>query len=363
MKYLNISKGAFVVQKVDGKGMDVARKESAKLNVQLLADPNIDGKDISTFFNVDETKSWVPYAIKSLRYAYAVEHGMLDYLSSLKKSDASRKGISILWNYLYKLTNNTFFVSDAIARDNALFKYFIENKNITARLSYEEPKKGLPEYTDEMKIKESVYKKIYDEDADKSVFHVALYAELLNRLLVLKSTIEYTLVGREKGETAIDDFISQLEEAGLSQNIKNAANIFKEQSYCYLYPQFWQIFIYLFGGFIMEEKEDTEKQLLSEITSIPIEEIDNALSAFDVLFPLTNCNWIVKVNSYSKIKHMILFPLPLRGIGVNFRRWLYVKDEEPTLENLYKQFSGRFTALDLTRWNNNSCMFLSKYEV
>ena len=98
---------------------------------------------------------------------------------------------------------------------------------------------------------------------------------------------------------------------------------FREQTYFYLYSYIWQFFIFLFGGFLLEDKKEDEYNLLAEISGIPIGEIDNALSAFDVLFPIEG-GWMRKID-HTSIKLLKFMPSPFCGIGVNLRKEVYCK--------------------------------------
>ena len=106
-------------------------------------------------------------------------------------------------------------------------------------------------------------------------------------------------------------------------------NKLKSHKYFYLYPVFWQWFLWLFGGFYVEELKAEEFQLLSKKTGIPIDEIENALSAFDIIFP-TKDGWFVSV---SKFKTLKLFPVCFTGFGILYRVSMY---EELFLKNYCK---------------------------
>ena len=122
----------------------------------------------------------------------------------------------------------------------------------------------------------------------------------------------------------------------------------------YLYPYFWQVFIFLFGGFILEDKKKEEYQLLSEISGIPEKEIDNAFSVFDILFPIEG-GWMKKVNLTS-IKLLKFMPSPFCGIGVNLRKDIYCKRK--TLDELKEIFAEGYTFNDMIRYNNLAYEYL-----
>jgi len=66
-----------------------------------------------------------------------------------------------------------------------------------------------------------------------------------------------------------------------------------KHKYFYLYPIFWQWFLWGFGGFIMLDKKEEELKLLSNKTGIPVDEVENALKVYNILFPTKNNNWFV----------------------------------------------------------------------
>jgi len=94
--------------------------------------------------------------------------------------------------------------------------------------------------------------------------------------------------------------------------------------------------------------------MLSELTKIPIDEIPNALMAFDILFPLeTNNSWFLRTNS--NIKLLKFIPPQLCGVGANFRRIIYRQDDKNvTYDDLKQQcnFRSSRTLQDLIKYNN-----------
>ena len=150
-----------------------------------------------------------------------------------------------------------------------------------------------------------------------------------------------------------------IERLGLPNNIKDGIIALQSNhKYYYLYPHFWQIFIYVFGGFILEEKKEQEYKMLSELTRIPVDEIPNALMAFDTLFPIEGSSWLLTTNS--NITILRFMPLQLSGVGANFRRIIYGADDKHlSYEDLGKQFKSKYTLIDLIKYNNLLVEYLS----
>ena len=370
MRFLDIPKGTFIVQETD-KSFDVSRDMAAKLDIALLSDLNLDAKEITAHLGCRVSEPWFGKAVTALRYAYAVEHEMIDANTKEKNNiyktikAAKSKGdpepihkecYRRLSDYISDMTNNTFFERDAVNRVNKLFGLFCDNHNFTARMANEVEGSGFPDDSQGVLIPRDEYHKLHN-DPDRNVLQLALYAELINRLLVLKCAVEYALSSDKVYDNSIEEFLAKLSEASLGSNIRTAAAIFAGQPYSHLYPYFWQIFIYLFGGFILKDKKTEEYALLSQITGIPETHLDEAFNSFDCLFPLPKGGWLISPSQYSNIIEMKLFPLPMRGAGANFRRWIYTSDG--TYDTLSKSLTGRYTAHNLSIYNNAACSYLS----
>ena len=52
-----------------------------------------------------------------------------------------------------------------------------------------------------------------------------------------------------------------------------------------MFPLFWQVFLWSWGGFLLTDCVDEQYEKLSQETGVPIAEIPLALQAFDKLFP------------------------------------------------------------------------------
>jgi hypothetical protein len=112
--------------------------------------------------------------------------------------------------------------------------------------------------------------------------------------------------------------------------------------------------LYYFGGFILKDYQEQEYKLLSEKTGIPVDEIPNAFSAYQILFPL-EAGWMMDLPK-SNISCLRMFSVPFMGIGANVRRVSY------TGAGSYKDLAltGLHTADDLIKWNNLTVELLSE---
>lgn len=357
LDYLSFGKASFVVQNPDSN-QDVYNKIASMLNISLIVTEKADGKldysQIQKLYAINHTQHEKAY-VENLRFSYALERKLIDDIYAMAKSNKNIEGYQVLKKYLFDLCDNTFFESLPIDRVSKTFKLFIEHRHITARLDNES--EGTPYSsisTETAEITRNSFNKLFYDHKDRNKLYGALYVEMLNRLYVLKHCVE-DLLQPEEGK-AIPQFLINLNHSCLPSNIKEALVKIKKHPYFYLYPYFWQIFIFLFGGFILKDKMNDEYHLLTEITGVPESEIDNALSAFDVLFPIDG-GWMKDVD-HTSIKLLKFMPSPFCGIGVNLRKEIYCKGKK--LEELKTIFTFQYTYNDMIRYNNLAYEYLKK---
>src|SRR5258708_4961052 len=84
-----------------------------------------------------------------------------------------------------------------------------------------------------------------------------------------------------------------------------------------LFPVFWQVILWSWGGFFLKDRLEEEYALLESETGVPMDEIPLALSAFDSVFP-TEGGWFREPDGETR-KVVILMPAAMRGIGA-YRR-------------------------------------------
>lgn len=350
LDYLGLDKASFIVQQPN-QTMDISKDIASKINVVLINNKDLDNSELFDAYSITK-ENIADEAIESYRYAFALEAEMILYLRSRSKSDPSKIGFQALEKYLFEINSNSFFVNKPVDRIKKLFEAYVKNKNITARIAEEIENKPYPDSGDDLIINKNQFNKLFYEVKGKSVLYVALYAELVTRITILKSCIEDILIGNS------DNFEDRLQHFTLPKNIKEGLQELQKEPYSYLYPYFWQVFIYLFGGFILNDKKAKEYELLSLMTKIPIEHIPNAFNAFDKLFPLgQGKSWMIQ-QPCTQITVMQFFPLPLSGIGANYRRIIYKKDGDDSYDNLSKQLTSGHSIDDIIKWNNLAYHFL-----
>lgn len=354
MDYLALPKASFVCLNTNKSDFALIQQVAKKLDIDLLEividNDKINKESLFKAYGISVlNQTLYSCAVLAIRYALCCERIMVKkYLVSLTKDSGALNSYKCAKDFLYMVCEHSFFQNSAYERIKEVFGAFINFKNLTARMDAERIGGFYPE-SDSARISTGSFSSLFYEcTPKKNPLHIALYAELMCRMTMLQLSVEESFRDEE-----MKGMMSIIEGLGLPHNIKEGImNLQSHHKYYYLYPHFWQIFVYVFGGFILEEKKETEYEMLSELTGIPIEEIPNALMAFDVLFPMPELSWLY-TNRYSKISILRFMPLQFSGVGANFRRIIYRSDDDHiSFEDLGKQFDSTYTIIDLIKYNN-----------
>jgi hypothetical protein len=364
LNFLGHQKGAFVYQ-VAPKGKDEATMQTVakNLTIDLLSNPlqadgTIDDTSILKSFGIDLT--CVPkHAIRALRYSYNMERIMLDYIHVFSKENNQYQTPRRVYQYFRQLIDESFFIKDPLGRLSFLTDLAMDHRNIACILDNELKGKGVLT-ADQCTKFDNLYEIENPHVMRCSPVDVALYVQLLNRLLVLKGITEYILTPNTPN-TWIEDLLTKMSYDAQKSNITQAIEKLRTLPHFYLYPYFYQVFFYTYGGFFMVTRKEQEYQILSNITGVPVDEIDIALGVWDTLFP-TPTPWMTTMN-HGGLYYMRFFPSPLRGLGVNYRRHQYAPDGTEDSEELFnnlKSIVGDYCYNDMIHWNNAAYIMLER---
>lgn len=287
-----------------------------------------------------------------IRFSFLVERAMEQEISNFKKYNRDKPAYTALSEFYHNVRNYSFFQPSPITRASNLIDLFRANRNITGRLANINADGTLPDDID-LRIPSDRFRQLFYQCQTQDILYVSLLAELSCRMTVLKSVVDHIILGKSTPMGGTQDFMQRLEEAIVNKDLNAALSELSGHKYVAKYPHFWQIFIYVFGGFIMKEFKGEEYEKLSEMTDIPVEEINNALSAFDILFPHAE-SWMI-YDRNSQIRMMKLFPVPLRGPGVIARKMLFCDSRNIPFNSRY---SNWYALNDFKKWLNLSFKYI-----
>jgi hypothetical protein len=287
------------------------------------------------------------------RYSYWLERVMLRKLIHKKKCQEEQKRFKVLDDYYFKVNSSLFFVVSTVDRIDELYSTYKIYPHVSAKCSHEMNDESFDDEYEE--LPSDIYRKTfyYCEDND---IQISTFIEHRARLAIFKNGIDYLLYkvagdskrARDSLTLRSGDRVFKISKLSmLPSSFCSGLEKISKHKYFYCYPIFWQWFLWLFGGFILKDKEAEEYKILSSKTGIPVEEIPNAFESYELLFP-RNGGWFIDLPSDSNIRMMHMFPVPFMGIGANYRRLIYTENCKFGELDL----SGQYTLSDLLKWNN-----------
>lgn len=353
MVYLEYPTAYFIVLDDTEKNMSFYQRVSNVLGIYLLSTPvvgdGVDDHELYETFSISKRK-YNKMLVPLFRYAYVLERIMLSHLAEELRKKKDSHGLLNLKYLITTVNDSSFFTRNPKHRVAKIIDAFKCTARLTAKICSERQGTKYEEIPEDVIIDTEIFKKLYHTCTEKDILYTSLYAELIEKLEILKCCVEEAQRPKEAS------LFAQLEDGLLPENIRKGTEKLKLYSHFYLYPYLMQVFIYVFGGFILIEKEWEEYELLSEITGVPLDEVQDALRVFDILFPKEDGgSWIIPV-PYSDIIQLDLMPIPFCGIGANLRRFLYCK-KTGKYEDLKPQVSS-YTYKDLNKWNDLLVIYL-----
>lgn len=345
-EYLKIKDLNLVVCK-EKPNHDFYQNKSKDIGVALIYHPN-DSEEISKS-ELLQGHSVDPLDVGLWRFSYWLEREILKRLKHKKKSIQDRKSYIALDQYFHTLNSGIFFSKNIIKRIDKLYDAYKAHPNITKKVANESSGKEYDE--DHENIPDEIFRKTFF-NSEFTDITISTYIEHRARLAILKAAVDFTLFEKHGIEERIKD---EIELLGFKFSLKNmlpdtflrGLESIKDDKYFHKYPVFWQIFLWQFGGFILEDYKRQDYMLLSMKSGIPVEHIDKAITSYSSLFPVCG-GWFKEGNSNSNIKTMKMMCIPFMGIGANLRIRTY--SDNKSLESL--ALTGTYTRSNLASWNN-----------
>lgn len=346
LDYLGYSEGALIsnTQKENYDFYDSKTQEIGIKVIQIndLSTAQLMLRDVipDCQFSEDDFNTW--------RFSYWVERSLLFDLKRCKRQflGLNKKSYEELDKYYFLLNSGVFFTKSIVLRVHKLYETFKKYPKISAKCGNELINRPFDEEVD--KLPENIYRASF-YDCEYNVIQLSTFIEHRARLALLKSAIDYLIAKKGKVEADKSGFGQKYEDALLDllpMSFKNGMQQLETHQYFYRYPIFWQWFMWVLGGFILKDYEESEYLILSQKSGIPIDEISRAFDSYQILFPQQD-GWFLDL-SQSNIRLMKMFPLPFSGVGANYRRLIYTTTKK--YEDL--KLSGMHTSNDLYKWNN-----------
>jgi len=292
------------------------------------------------------------------RFSYWVERNLLKELGRLKRTHREKKGFRALSDYYFRVNSGIFFAENITDRLRELYDAFRHDPRISAKLAHELAEE---DFDDDHT---TIPKKVFEETWWKCAYtpiQISTFVEHRARLAILKNAVDYKLSkGTARGASTMSlRFGGKAIEVSLLEllppSFRKGLDAISDDPCFARYPIFWQWFLWVFGGFILTDRQEEEYALLASKTGVPVDAIPRAFEVYDLLFPLEEGKWFGETGT-SNVRFIKLFPVPFMGVGANYRRLRYTSTHK--FEDLPIQ--GQYTLTDLIAWNNLTIDVLKK---
>jgi hypothetical protein len=351
MKYLNMKDGAFVVTKCPTQQLDSIDKVSADLGIKLVViDDFAKSAEIMSSKGFNSTAT--PYLHWTWRYSFWVERQLLDILRMARKNNESMEAPRRALEYYDLVNHGIFFRSSPVNRVSHLYEAYASHPKLTLGAASELAGTG---YNPETPSQNNTFLKEAMHEGKHPILQACMYLEHRARLSILKNAVE-CICKREAGEIATDSSgminLHNLPISILPQNFRNGLETIAVNPNYRLFPLFWQVFLWGWGGFILTDRIDEEYSALAEQTGLTKEEIPKALDLMDLFFPQDKkWFWQNESVSYRLVK---MVPTGFQGIGAYQRRLRHKLAKYNDLG--YKDYTGN----DLAKWETATARLLEK---
>ena len=282
MTYLGIRRGAMFASKAPRRGgLDQLRQRVAQLGISVI---KLDSAALGEAFVEEGFPPIVDdMTVEVWRFVYAIEDALISYARQLAKQRPELSGPKAVLKYQEVIDNEVFFEPDPRECLTRLYDSFKEHPRLALSVSREIEGKGFDADVEDP-ANTTVRAAMFDGDFD--LVQACFYLEHKARLAILKTAIDISLL--ESGPKPVLKFGDQVvltQDDFLPETFRDGLSELQKDKYFKRYSVFWQVFLWGFGGFYLADRKAEEFQLLSAQTGVPVDEIPNALRAFDLLFP------------------------------------------------------------------------------
>jgi len=254
------------------------------------------------------------------RFSFWAQRRLLKALSKAIEVGVCVESAKAAKEYHQLINDAVFFIRDIRDRVGALLEAHFEHQHLGATAAHEIESgkfevKGPPQTR--------VFKKALI-DGDFFPVQASLYLAQRARLYILKALVDYWLSGgRSEPQAGVVPTLSgamRVAPPKLSNAMTTGLNDLSGAKSFRMFPTFWQVFLWNWGGFLLKDRLDKEYSEIAAETGVPVEEIPLALTAFDRLFPIDK-GWFREPSDDSR-RVLTLMPATMRGIG-SFRRLMH----------------------------------------
>ncbi len=255
------------------------------------------------------------------RFSFWARRRLVKSLSVAIESNVCPESTKAAKEYLHLVNDAVFFIPDMRDRIEKLLTVHFGHQQLGSSAAYER-ETGKVDFGKPPETR--TFRRAYYW-GEHFPIQACLYVEHRARLYIMKALVDYWLAGergeiekRKTGVTKVGNTFVFLPPSKLTNAMENGLKRLSKSKSFRLFPVFWQVFLWGWGGFLIKDDLDEEYGRLAKETGVPVTDVPLALSAFDEIFP-TPGGWFREPAGDAR-RVLILMPAAMRGIGAHRRR-------------------------------------------
>jgi hypothetical protein len=356
MRFLGISEGAVFAKRMpQGRTLERTNKRLKPHNTMcvLLAE---DTDPVQQFVAAGFTTDVNETRLAVWRYSFAMERAIISWIEQQAKRDrkvgAGESAANALVRYYEHINSKIFFEPNLYRRLQRLFEEWQSSPKLSLGCAIEIGggifDANAPADPNNAVIKQALY------EGKHELVQAAMFIEHRARFAVLKAVVDLIIAGpKPRPVLLIKGAPSLTEWHFLPSNVQAGIERLRERNSIRLYPALWQQYLLVFGGFRLADHWEREHQYLAAACGLDSAEVEDALGAFDLLFPLGD-GWH-RSTSHSHCRVLLMMPAPILGLGVYHR--LSLHEKQTIIQFGYSDYTGR----DLAKWYESAHSWLSAH--
>ncbi len=256
------------------------------------------------------------HSLQAWRYSFWTERALLRHLIHDAKCLGDRVPSLGTARELVDRLDECFFLSDPLGQARRLYDFHFAHRRLTKDMIEERrqqaPGEDLSGCSHKRAFKECVY------NGKLPGVQASMYLQHRARCLLLKIAVDWIIM-----KSAADRRPGfKLKELRVPPSFRAfTEQVAGEPDHVRL-PQLWHAYIFGWGGFIVNSRDEQEYELLGLEAGLRPEQVQAGLLAFDKLFPLDDGGWHHEQDGKTGLTLLKMVPNVFRGLGVQRRRWI-----------------------------------------
>ncbi len=284
------------------------------------------------------------------RFSFWLERQMQKVVSTNRKQEKSPRGGPAVYDYQELIRHGLLQARDVRERLATLYEAHFHHralaKAVAAELEGNEWDPAEPQ--------SETHWKAALNDSEHHLVQAAMYYEHRAKLGILKGAVEFALLARsgalpEQRKIKFMDF--EVPADFLPDSFHKAVDALQGIEHFERAPMVWQSLLWKWGGFLLLDRLEDEKQEIAEEAGIALASLESMLGLYDVLFPMERGWWA----EFQGTRVLKLFPGAFRGIGVKLRM---SRRGAGTVAEAFGEYPHQFLTSNLGGWNNAAVRLL-----